>query len=218
MTAWDVLIILRSYFRNLWTAIGNQYLVKKETQGLFSTRSVYWFSKESVSYKDINFKHVLGVVLQNRLQIAGGYGSEMPEEEDNQVLNDLIWGPEMEEEGSDTDSSFDEVTAQIADALERIKPQEAWAEWRKELVRRILKKKGSKAKYYTKSGKRRVKAINLAVATALEKYAQKTRKVCLAPQKINNPILDRHTSLIQAYITEHTPRVLDEGNTFGTGN
>lgn len=182
MTAWDVLIILRTYFRQLWNATSNQYLAKKEAQGLFSTRSVYWFSKETVSKKDINFKHVLGVVLQNRLKIAGGNGSGMPEEEDNQDLNYIdILGQDMEEEDSDADPSFDEVTAQIADAPERIKPQEAWAKWRKELVRRILRKRGSKAKYYTKSGKRRVKAINLAVATALEEYAQKTRKVCLCP-------------------------------------
>ncbi|KAL6810221.1 hypothetical protein V8C40DRAFT_133605 [Trichoderma camerunense] len=205
---WDVLIILRSYFRKLWTAIGNQYLVKKKTQGLFSTRSVYWFSKETVSNKDINFKHVLGVVLQNRLQIAGGDGSGMPEEEDNQDLNYIdILGQDMEEEDSDADSSFDEVTAQIADAPERIKPQEAWAKWRKELVRRILKKKGSKAKYYTESGKRRAKAIKLAVATALEKYAQKRRRNTLR-EPFMKGILSKPGT--RSYVLENLLAALDE--------
>ncbi|QYT02763.1 hypothetical protein H0G86_009755 [Trichoderma simmonsii] len=205
---WDVLIILRDYFSKLWTAIDNQYLVKKETQGLFSTRSVYWFSKEKVSYKDINFKHVLGVVLQNRLKIAGGDGSGMPEEEDNQGLSYIdILGQDMEEEDSDADPSFDVVTAQIADAPERIKPQEAWAKWRKKLVRSILREIDSKVKYYTKSGRRRGKAINLAVATALEEYDQKRRKN-IPRERWMKGILSKPGT--RSYVLEHLLAALDE--------
>lgn len=178
MTAWDVLVILRSYFEQPSQAIGSQDSDNKQVRGLFSTRSVYWFSKNKVSYKDINFNHVRGTVLQKWLKIAEKGDAGTLEEEDNQVLNDLIWGPEMEEEDDENDPTVTYASLQIADAPERAEAQEKWATSKKAYVDHILSQTDS-AKYYKKNDKRNGDAINLAVARAIEDFDMMRRKVCL---------------------------------------
>ncbi|KAL7919279.1 hypothetical protein ACQKWADRAFT_329930 [Trichoderma austrokoningii] len=65
---WDVLVALRDHFKTLFEDIINE---KGTAQGLFTTRSVYWFSKGKVTLGDINFNHTLTAYFQNRLDLIG---------------------------------------------------------------------------------------------------------------------------------------------------
>ncbi|OPB46581.1 hypothetical protein A0O28_0067030 [Trichoderma guizhouense] len=173
---WDVLIILRSYFEKLRKVISSQNSDSKQVQGLFSTRSVYWFSKDEVSYKDINFNHVLGTVLQKRLEIAEKEEPEMLEEKAKQDPNDANKGrQDIEEEDYDSDPPYDVGTAQIADAPERAKAQNIWAKSKKAYVDYILSQPDS-AKYYKKNGDRNWDAINFTMAKEIKKYDQERRQ------------------------------------------
>ncbi|KAL6808099.1 hypothetical protein J3E69DRAFT_378602 [Trichoderma sp. SZMC 28015] len=167
---WDVLLILRSYFEELRKVISSQNSDNKQVQGLFSTRSVYWFSKDEVTYKDINFDHVLGTVLQMRLKIAKKEDAKMLEEKAKQDPNDANKGlQDIEEDDYDNDPSYDFGTGQLADAPERAKAQDIWAKCRTAYVNYMLSQPDS-AKYYRKNGERNSDAINLAIAKNIDEY------------------------------------------------
>ncbi|KAL5085609.1 hypothetical protein Trisim1_010094 [Trichoderma cf. simile WF8] len=176
---WDVLIILRSYFEELSKKVGSQDLNNKQAkggQGLFSTRSVYWLNKGEVSYKDINFKHVLGAVMQNRLQSAEE-DSKMLEEKDEKDSNDANKGGQgIDEEDEEEDEEVNEGMLRMADAGERIKAQDNWAKWRKEYVEYLLNHPNDGTNYYKKNGEVNKNAVNLAIAKKIEIYGQKTRE------------------------------------------
>ncbi|PTB48126.1 hypothetical protein M431DRAFT_525615 [Trichoderma harzianum CBS 226.95] len=173
---WDVLIILRSYFEELSKNISSQGLNNKQAergQGLFSTRSVYWLSKGEVSYKDINFKHVLGAVMQNRLESAEE-DSKMLEEKDKKDSNDANKGDQdIEEE----DEEVNEGMLRMADAKERIKAQDNWANWRKVYFKYLLDHAADDgANYYKKNGDVNKDAVNLAIAKKIKKYDKERRE------------------------------------------
>ncbi|KKP01810.1 hypothetical protein THAR02_06066 [Trichoderma harzianum] len=172
--AWDVLIILRSYFEELSRGISGQGLNDKEAkgrQGLLSTRSVYWLSKGEVTYKDINFKHVLGAVMQNRLESAEEDSKMLEEKDKKDSKNANKGGQDMEEE----DEEVKEGPLRMADAKERIKAQDNWATWRKVYFKYLLDHPNG-ANYYKKNGDVNKDAVNWDIAEEIAIYDRERKQ------------------------------------------
>ncbi|PTB62069.1 hypothetical protein BBK36DRAFT_1145146 [Trichoderma citrinoviride] len=171
---WDVLAFLRDYFERLSDANGNQSAVR---QGLFTTRAAYWFSKEEVTLKDINFNHRLGEAFEGRKRLTVGDGSESIAEE---VQNDG--------EGDETsDEDFDILYALSTDAHDRADGQERWVKAKERYVQYILQQdknrprldRNGKTKYNLWTGKDGNKpnyaAVKKAVNMAIEDQDKENR-------------------------------------------
>lgn len=163
---------------------------------------MYWLSKGEVTYKDINFKHVLGAVMQNRLESAEE-DSKMLEEKDKKDSNDANkGGPDIEEEDEEDDEEVNGGMLRMADAGERIKAQENWANSREVYFKYLLDHPNG-ANYYKKNGDVNKDAVNLVIAEEIATYDQERKqKVCRGSRSMSDSNTRGHISLTHWHITE----------------